>query len=211
MDEISSNLGKHYAKVFEQYRANAKGVDWKNKDQAELRYQLMLNVIKDEDLRSKSKTRVLDVGCGYGGQYIYAKKNGFKISYTGIDIVPKMIEYAQKKVKDAHFIYGDIFEYSPEKLYDYVICNGILTQKLTFSDRQMHKFANNLIAKMFKLARKGIVFNTMTTKVDFKRAGNFYVDPNKMLTEALKYTRYVKIDHSYPLYEYSVYMYKQNI
>lgn len=211
MDTISLNLKKHYLNLFEKHGASAKGVDWKNKDQANLRHKIMLNVIREEDLKAKKTVSVLDVGCGYGEQYIFAKKSGLKIAYTGIDIVPQMIDYAQRKIKNAHFIYADIFTFSPKKLFDYVICNGILTQKLTSTDSQMDKFAKKLILKMFELARKGIVFNTMTTYVDFKTKGNYYVNPNKMISNALNLTRFVKVDHSYPLWEYSVYMYKENI
>lgn len=208
MDKISLDLRKHYEKIFKKFGANAKGVDWKNKSQAQLRYRVMLNVIKEEDLKSTKEISVLDVGCGYGAQYLFAKKIGINLAYTGIDIVPDMIKYSQRKIKDATFICDDIFKYNSKHPFDYVICNGILTQKLKASKGQMWNFAQKLIARMFELATKGIVFNTMTTEVDFKRVGNFYVDPAKMLTEALKHTRRVKIDHSYPLYEYSVYMYK---
>lgn len=208
MDKITKSLGKHYKAVYKKYGPKAQGIDWKNQDEAEVRYQAMLKVIKNDDLAGKKKVSILDVGCGYGGQYIYAKKKGLNLVYTGIDLVPEMIKTAKEKIKGAKFYCEDIFKYNPPKTPDYVICNGILTQKLENSQEQMWKFARKLIKKMFKLANKGIVFNTMSTKVDFKRDGNFYVDPAKMLTEALKHTRHVKIDHSYPLYEYSVYMYK---
>lgn len=208
MDEITKSLGKHYKTVYKKYGPNAQGVDWKNQNEAEIRYQAMLNVIENGDLTGKKKISILDVGCGYGGQYIYAKEKGMILDYTGIDIVPGMIVFAKKNTNGANFILADIFEHNPKIPYDYVVCNGILTQKLTATTKQMEDFSQKLISKMFELAKVGIVFNAMTTKVDFKKKGNYYVDPTKMLNLAFRHTRKVKIDHSYPLYEYSIYMYK---
>lgn len=209
MDYIATHLKSHYSNTFDKHGASAKGVDWKSEKEADIRYKVMLSVIRDQDIKSQKRIRILDVGCGYGGQYQYAKKLGLKVDYTGIDVVPEMIEFAKENLKDAKFIYADVINFSPKKPFDYVICNGILTQKLTASSAQMQKYANKLIKKMFSLAQTGIVFNVMTDKVDYKKRGNYYVSPAKMLTEALKHTRYVKIDHSYPLYEYAVFMYKE--
>jgi SAM-dependent methyltransferase len=208
---ITPRLKTHYTSTFRKFGPNAQGVDWKNQEEADLRYQAMLNVISNHDLKNNIKVSVLDVGCGYGGQYLYAKNHGYNILYTGIDVVPEIIEYAKKQLTECRFLSVDIFKYSPKEKFDYIICNGILTQKLTATSAEMESFGHDLITKMFDLAKKGIVFNTMTTYVDFKKKGNYHVSPAKVLTEALKHTRYAKIDHAYPLYEYSVYMYKQAI
>jgi hypothetical protein len=90
-----------------------------------------------------------------------------------------------------------------------VVCNGVLTQKLDVPGLEMDKFATRLIRHMFDLCRIGLVFNVMTSKVNFFANNLYYRNPCELLGWVISdVTAYVKIDHSYPLYEYSMYLYR---
>jgi len=104
---------------------------------------------------------ILDVGCGYGGLFTYLKERKINIKYTGIDVAENMIEYARDNHSEASFVYTDIFEYNPELSFDYVVCNGILTQKLSASIQEMDVYAQRLVEKLFSLCVKGAAFNVM--------------------------------------------------
>jgi SAM-dependent methyltransferase len=211
MDPITRDLKKHYSKKFEEFGATPKGVDWNRPEDVELRYDMMLNVIRPETITKNKRGSLLDVGCGYGGLYQYAKeKKQLKINYTGIDVAENMITYAESKIPEAKFFCQDIFNFRSDTGFDYVVCNGILTQKLTASIKDMDKYAYKLMKKMFELCKVGIAFNVMSNKVNFMVENLYYKSPVEMLAVCqANITSKIKIDHSYPLYEYTVYLYRE--
>jgi len=205
LHNVSSQLRDHYSRTFNEFGATPKGVDWGKIEDVLLRYEKMLNVI-EFGIETPS---LLDVGCGYGGLYMFAKERNVKIYYTGIDISDNMITYAKENISDAHFCVGDILEFNPPQPFDYVVCNGILTQKLKISIKEMDDFSHLLIPKMFSLCTRGIVFNLMTTKVNFMVENLYYRNPVELFAFCLtNLTRRLKIDHSY-LFEYAVYLYRE--
>lgn len=207
MDKVSKGLRDHYEKTFRQYGATSKGVDWgENEEHQLLRYRKMLAVIQQEQTETPT---VLDAGCGYGGLLAYAGKNGMALQYTGIDVAESMILWAREAFPKAAFIAGDIFEVGITKRFDYVVCNGILTQKLDVPGLVMDEFAGRLIHRLFELCEKGIAFNVMTTKVNYFSNNLYYRNPAELLAWCMtEITPRVKLDHAYPLYEYTVYLYR---
>ncbi|MBN2410829.1 class I SAM-dependent methyltransferase [candidate division KSB1 bacterium] len=74
---------------------------------------------------------VLDVGCGPGHYSIRLARNGAG-AVTGIDFSEEMIGIAQKKAKENNlndicsFVVNDVFEYQPEKKFDYTVVMGVM-------------------------------------------------------------------------------------
>jgi hypothetical protein len=63
--------------------------------------------------------------------------------------------------------------------------------------------------RMFQLCNKGIAFNMMTSYVNFTADDVHYMDPGQTLAYCIKdLSRFVRIYHDYPLYEYFVCVYK---
>lgn len=210
MDNVTNLLKNHYQNCFLNHGASAQGVDWRDQETADIRYKNMLNVVSAE--LAKKSLSLLDIGCGYGGLQDYISKLNFPIEYTGIDVVATMIEHATSHHGKGQYFHGDVFTYPFGRTFDYVVCNGILTQKLTATDEEMNSYMNKLIHTMFGLCNKGIAFNLMTNKVNFKAENLFYKSPVETLDFCLEnISRKVIIDHSYPMYEYTVYIYKENI
>jgi SAM-dependent methyltransferase len=205
MDPISEALGRHYAAAFERHGPTSQGVDWgTDTARAELRYEKMLAVLG----RECSGASLLDVGCGYGGLLTYATGKGLKLDYTGIDVAGNMIEWAAVNVPAGRFIRGDVLSHDFARTFDYVVCNGILTQKLEATGLEMDRFAATLIRRLFALCRRGAAFNVMTTKVNFFANNLYYRNPAELLAWCLsEITPHVRLDHAYPLYEYTIYLY----
>lgn len=205
--EIILRFKEHHQKIFSQYKRQPKGVDWRDQQTADIRYKNMLALLKGEEV--SSTPTVLDVGCGYGGLFEYAQKNSIELHYTGIDIVPELIQEASTMYPDVKFLTGDILENKDIEEYDYIVCNGILTQKLETSLLDMDNFAKLLIKKMFSICKKGICFNIMSTYVNFFVANLHYKHPTEVVNFCFsELSHNVKLDHSYGLYEYTVYVYK---
>ena len=174
MDHITAVLRAHYSKTFSRHGATPRGVDWNRAEDVTRRYDQMLAVMDPVRTGGSETISLLDVGCGYGGLYEYANDRGLQLRYTGIDVVADMIRHAQTHFPAARFACADIFQFDPAESFDYVVCNGILTQKLTAGVREMDAFAHRLIKKLYALCRFGVAFNLMTTKVNFM-AENLYL------------------------------------
>lgn len=207
--DISDKLGRHYTAAFREYGATPEGVDWgSSRDNLQIRYRNMLAVMKNSAAKKHS---LLDVGCGYAGLFAYACEHNIQLDYTGLDISEDMINWAiEHYAKSAQFIHDDIYNLDINNKYDYVICNGILTQKLDVSESDMDAYSKDMIKIMFSIARTGVAFNMMTTHVNYFADNLFYKNPVEMFSWCVsELSPYVKIDHSYPLYEYTMYVYKE--
>ena len=217
MDKLVEMMKNHYSKTFDVYGATAKGVDWNDHNEMLFRYQKMMEVLNSDFEKPESVPTILDVGCGWGGLLAYCLRNGFEVGYTGIDVVESMIKYARKNFNNGKFVAGDVFEHNPRSKYDYVICNAIMTQKLTASIPEMESFTNRLIVKMYDLCKYGIAFNLMSTRVNFMVDNLYYRNPLELLNFCLtEVSPRVKLDHGYSslkrgkgkFYDYTVYIYK---
>lgn len=208
MDHIAKKMRDHYTNTFQVNGANSKGVDW-GVDQAklELRYEKMLALCSGT---VPAANTILDVGCGFGGLFEYAATKGYQFDYTGVDIVESMIFYARERNNSAEFIHGNILDLEIAEKFDFVVCNGILTQKLDVPGREMDEFCQLLIKRMYELCRVGIAFNVMSTKVNFFSNNLYYRNPSELVSWCMsEITPYVKLDHAYPLYEYTIYLYRE--
>ncbi len=208
-NKVSNELKEHYAKKFKEFGATPKGVDWGKEEDMLMRFEKMVNIIDHHGSENSAVPSLLDVGCGYAGLLTYAIEKNISIDYTGIDVVKEMIDYSKNHFSKGRFFCKDVLEFTDEK-FDYVVCNGILTQKLNVSIKEMDVFAKQIIKKMFSICNKGIAFNIMSDKVNFMVDNLYYKNPVEMFAFCLsEISEKVMIDHSYPLYEYTVYIYKR--
>ncbi len=194
---------KHYMELIKKYGLTPQGVDWGEKCSAEqlnFRYQNMLNVITNYHGLKQVRPSLLDVGCGYCGLREYAEQKNIAIDYYGIDL------YEIEK-KDYVFT-ADFLEYEFDRNFDFVVCNGVLTTKFDVSIRVYDKYVIKFIDKMFQMANAGIAFNIMKSQVDFMVERLYYKSPLDILGYCMSLTDKFVIDAAYPLYEYTMYLYK---
>lgn len=206
MNTITESLARHYSETFAAHGASSEGVDWgANTANVQLRYQKMLQVIKHSPGGAPT---LLDVGCGYGGLLQYAANTGCEIAYTGVDAAQNMIDWASVNQEAGRFLCGDVLTFPFSEAFDYVVCSGILTQKLDTPGLHMDKYASSIIRRMFSLCRVGIAFNVMTTKVNHFAPNLYYRNPAELLSWCMsELTPHVRLDHDYPMYEYTMYLY----
>ncbi len=217
MDKITKTLKDYYAGTFARHGATAKGVDWNDESELLFRYDKMLAVLQMDFAQLPPRPTLLDVGCGWGGLFKRAREIDLPIRYTGIDVVGSMIEHGRREFADAEFVCGDVFALPPGAGYDFVVCNAILTQRLSVSAEDMTRFAEDLLRKMFDLCRYGIAFNVMSTCVNFMVDNLYYREPGETLTWLLKnISPRVRLDHGYSslrsgrgkFYDFTAYVYK---
>lgn len=206
--EVTDRLASHYRETLAAHGETARGVDWRDDETAVIRYDRMLAVVERGPAQRTDRPSVLDVGCGWGGLLDRAEARGIALDYRGIDVVAEMVDLAARRRPAGAFAVADVFEIGDDAVADYVVCNGILTQKLETSLSEMDEFARALVTRLFELCRVGVAFNVMTSMVNFTVPNLFYKSPVELLAFCQTLTRSFALDHAYPLYEYTVYLYR---
>ena len=203
------DIARHYESCLEKHGDSHLGVDWPDQEDADKRYQIMLDVILP--VKNSNKIKLLDFGCGASHLYEYIlKKNIENIDYYGLDISEKFIELSKSKYPDVEYLSGDILDENfniPH--FEYIVLNGVFTEKVNLSFDEMLLFFKKLIIEVFKKAEIGIAFNVMSKHVDWEREDLFHL-PFDLLADFLKKNISMNfiIRNDYGLYEYTCYVYK---
>ncbi|MFD0864091.1 class I SAM-dependent methyltransferase [Sungkyunkwania multivorans] len=203
------NIASHYERCLEAYGDSHKGVDWPNEEDALKRYEVMLEVIKEKE----KKVSVLDFGCGAAHLYQYIKDTDRtdQIAYTGSDISEKFISLSKKKFPGISFHQLDVLadDLKDFPSFDYLILNGVFTEKQDLSFEEMWDFFTKMLLAIYPLATKGIAFNVMSKAVDWEREDLFHVSTDKLIDFICEnLSRNFVLRNDYGLYEYTVYLYK---
>ncbi len=149
--------------------------------------------------------QVLDVGCGLGGFYEYCRHMQQPMTYTGVDIVPVFIEEAARRHPGAEFRLLDILDAPGDLEVDYVVSSQAFNNRLQSTDNW--ELVKDVLAKCFRIARKGVAFDMMSSYVDFREDRLYYFDPKKVFDFCKSLSKRVMLRHDYPLFEFCVYLY----
>jgi len=79
-------------------------------------------------------SRVLDAGCGSGRYAAEFAKRGFNA--FGVDRSPELIAVARGRDSGAQFAVADLLTFSPRKMFDAVLCRGVLNDFVTDAARR---------------------------------------------------------------------------
>ena len=210
MKKPYNNIISHYEECLNKYGDTHLGVDWPKIEDVDKRYKVMLDLIKFDSLNS-NLTTFLDFGCGTAHLLEFINKNNIEnIRYSGLDISEKFIDISKNKYPNIDFYCVDFFE-SNEIIpsFDYIVMNGVFTEKRELTFEQMWDYFTNLITLVFQKSSKGIAFNVMSKNVEWERDDLFHVSHDllsKFICENL--TRNYVIRNDYGLFEYTVYIFK---
>lgn len=203
---------RHYEECLIRYGDTHKGVDWPNAEDAERRYQVMLDLIKFDAGTSQGSKSMLDFGCGTAMLWEFAQRTGQSagIDYSGLDLSPKFVEVSSAKFPDLSFYCCDVVE-NPDSIstFDYMVLNGVFTEKRQLSFDEMYSYFTGLLTQLFQKCNRGIAFNVMSKAVDWERDDLFHV-PTDLLIDFLtkNLSRNFIIRNDYRLFEYTTYLYK---
>ncbi len=188
-----------YEDRFKTQGASIQTLGWNSTEDQQLRFRVLTEI---RDLTSKN---VCDVGCGFGDLFGYLGRRFAGIQYTGIDIVPSLVSEARCRYPTARFLQQDILDESFDERFDYLLLSGALSFRI--SDNLSYSHA--VMSRMFALCNQGIGLNFLSTYVNFQRAHNYHHDPQQILAFAKTLTQWVTLRHDYPLWEFTVFLYKQ--
>ncbi len=207
MKKSPKELKDIYENDLKSHGISFKGVGWNDSKAAKKRYEIMADIF----LKDKSKKKIIDFGCGLSHFYDFLKKKDTKnIKYTGIDISENMIKMSKVRYPKNNYICGDILiDQNIVPKADYIIINGLFTQKGKNTNKGMKIFMKKIITILYKKASRGIAFNCMSPNVDWKNNKNFYLDFNYLFNLINKLSKNFVVVHNYGLYEYTCYLYKK--
>jgi len=188
---------KHYTELYKKFGPSPASVGW-TKGKQDIRY----NAITEIGIEKNSS--ILDVGCGFGDLLSFLNKRKLQVKYTGIDINQKFIELAKKKYPKAMFEIGDIESRPFKKKFDWVFAIGTTNQSGSYS------YIQNLLSAMFRIAKKGVAMDFLSTYVDFRKPENFHASPERVFKIAKKLSKRAVLRHDYLPFEFCVYVYKND-
>lgn len=209
MDKYKS-IYEHYEKCLEKNGDNHLGVDWPNYEDMIKRYKVMVNILNYFD--KTKKYSLLDFGAGCGEMYNFIKNNNYNLDYTALDISSKFCKVIKNKFKDIEVLNIDILKEELLNNYDFFILNGVFTEKRNLNEDEMWDFFTKVLKKIWNKVNIGLSFNVMTPIVDFKDEKLFYLSFDKLgnfLRNNLS-KNYI-INHSYGLWDYTVYVLKDKL
>jgi SAM-dependent methyltransferase len=208
-----NSIIKHYEDCLDRYGDNHLGVDWPNAADADKRYRIMLDIIRVANDQSPLVT-LLDFGCGTAQMLSYINERRYRnLDYQGLDISEKFINVCTSKFPHNQFFCVDILRDDVAlSNYDYIIMNGVFTEKRDLSFDEMWEYCKQVVRKLYGIANKGIAFNVMSKNVQWERDDLFHLSTD-VLTSFItgELSRNFVIRSDYGLYEYTVYIYKDCI
>jgi len=149
---------------------------------------------------------VLDVGCGLADFYAHLIGKGINVQYTGIDIVPELIDEARIAYPALDLRTLDLQDNPfPAGSYDYVVSSQVFNLRL--EKEKNEALVQDMLRVMFNIARSGVAIDLLTSYVDFQQEHLYYYQPEKLFSFAKQLTRRVTLRHDYPLFEFCIYLY----
>jgi SAM-dependent methyltransferase len=182
-----------------QFGHDVRTVGWGSKQDQQLRFSALC---RDLDFE---KRRVLDVGCGLGDLVAFMDERAIRdYDYVGIDISAKLIQEAAKRFggDKRRFVVADLLDGPELGEFDIVVSSGALS----FRVADNLALAKQMIAKMFASSRHAVAVNFLSTYVDYQLPKNFHYEPGTMFSYARSLTRWVRLYHDYPLYEFTLHL-----
>jgi SAM-dependent methyltransferase len=174
------------------------------------RQEVRFSVLAELALRTPGSS-VLDVGCGFCDLYDFLEKQGWQGRYTGIDIVPGLLEVARQRHPGIDVRELDITDDSVslgEDVYDFVISSGALNAALPSGSNELH--IELALRSMHRRSRYATCVDFLSSYVDFQKPGAYHTDPSWALAAGKRLTRRVLLRHDYMPYEFSLFLFRED-
>lgn len=197
------DYNERYSRRLKEFGYSPETLGWGKNGRQEVRFA----VLADMAIKNPSSS-VLDVGCGFGDLYAFMKKKGWNAQYTGIDIVPGLLEVGRSVHDNIDLRNADISLVNDLQVYDYVIASGIFNAKLKGSDNKIHM--SNTIKAMFDHARVAVCIDFMSTYVDFEKEGSWHTDPIWAFELARSLSRRIILRYDYMPFEFALFIFKDD-
>lgn len=198
--DIARYLANKYEERFKEHGDSHLALGWRNPESAQKRYEVMFDIVQFYP------ASILDWGCGLAHFYDYIQQFPARkhVTYHGMDESHVLLAECRKKHPHLTFYHKE--DYLP--LCDYVVMNGLFTEKLDVPWGDFWEYAQLTIEDAWRYTTVALAVNFMSTHLDYERDDLFYL-PLDTLADFLhhKLSRKFRIRHDY-LWEYTAYVYR---
>ena len=196
-DEIIKDF---FNKLVEKYGYSPKSLAYSGEKSQKIKFNIVTEVGIEDNCS------VLDVGCGFGDYFNYLKQRGIKnVKYCGIDISNKIVDFAKEKNSLVNIIQGNVLDLSDDEKYDYVISLGFNCVKTGTNWETL----TQVLDKMWKLSKKGIAYNAVSTFSETSPRKIYFVSPAKVIDYIMTNLTYkVVFRHDYMPHDFTIFAYK---
>jgi hypothetical protein len=206
-NDVADKQAEYYSSLYKKHGTSIHAVASGEQTYKNLRYEKLSAVLNRDN-----NFTVHDIGCGLSHYYDFLKLNypDKKIEYSGSDITPEFVEYSKKAHPECEYYLHDLSTTPSSERYDYVIYGGVFYHLAGSTSEEFEVFMKNILRNGFDSAKRGISFNFVTSYVDYKLDDLFYINLSSVIDfVASSLSRFFTIDHSTPLFEYTVCVYKK--
>ena len=145
---------------------------------------------------------VLEVGCGSGNLLAYLKERGFNGTFTGIDLLPEMIEQARQRHPESQFLLGEFPTVGNDVGADYVLASGV------YQHASKELFLRS-IEVMYERCAVAAAFNMFSEWCPEDRRNEYlFVDPLEIAAFCRRLTPNLILRHEYMPHDFTIYMYR---
>jgi SAM-dependent methyltransferase len=216
MDTARTQQIEYYEGLLDQHGESYLALDWNSTESQRLRYKIFKEILVYG--KKSSGISVLDVGCGFGDFYGLLKAEGLvhrnRISYTGYEIAPRILEVARRKYPDARFELKDILEDRYVPKFDYVFCSGALN--IRTSERNEHlDLVKEMLFRMYDLCSCGVAVNFLSegalpisNSEDADSGRYFFFSPDQIINFVRFVCSRFILRHDYHAGDFTVYLFK---
>jgi len=189
---------KNYRELLARHRSGPAVGQWSEEGQ-------LFRFTKLTEIGKLGGNRILEIGCGIGDFYPFIVEAFGNVSYTGVDIVPEIIEHAKKTHATASFKCVDILSEKLQERFDYVFISGVFNNAFP----GVNNFLLDMISVAYGYCDKGLGFNFTSSYVNHTDPEMAYHDPVDVFRHCLeKLSRKVSIHHHYERCDVAVYVYR---
>jgi SAM-dependent methyltransferase len=193
---------QRYEKRLQEFGYSPATLGWGVHGRQEVRFSVLA-----EPVLRVPESSVLDVGCGFCDLSEFLTQHGWRGRYTGVDIVPGLLDVARRRHPDLDIRELDITDESVAlEEYDFVISSGALNAALPSGSNETH--TAEALRSMYQRSRYATCVDFLSSYVDFQKPGAYHTDPGWALAAAKQLTCRVLLRHDYMPYEFSMFLFR---
>lgn len=146
-----------------------------------------------------------DFGCGLGHlQQYLEEKYPRRIEYSGLDMVPELVDEAARKGRNVRLIRHD----EDIDSFDVVVCSGVFNLRYYEDDCENEKYVLDRVESLLTSAKKYFACDFMRPDVDFKQDGAWHQPYDTLVARLSQHSRDIELMMRALPYEYTARVYK---